>query len=105
MPIPPVTMRFAAPAALLLALACFPGVRAQANAIAVEQANLEALLDNAITAVRNNDTATACQLRTQALGILANNFNAFVAAYPTNNWSDLQTSLQDSVNACQAKGY
>jgi hypothetical protein len=105
MPVGPVTIRFAAPAALLLALACLPGVRAQGNAIAVEQANLQALLDNAITAIRNNDTATACQVRSQALGILTNNFNAFVAAYPTNNWSDLQTSLQDSVNACQAKGY
>ena len=93
------------PAAFLLALACIPSVQAQANNIAIQQANLQALLDNAITAIRNNDNATACQLRGQALGILTNNFDAFAAAYPTNNWNDLQASLQDSVTACQAKGY
>ena len=96
--------RFACPATLLLALASLPGIHAQTDPIAAAQANLQALLDNSITAVRNNDTATACQLRSQALGILTNNLNAFVAAYPTNNWSDLQTSLQGSVNACQAQG-
>ena len=95
--------RLTLPAAVLLALACIPGVHAQANNIAIQQANLQALLDNAITAIRNNDNATACQLRSQALGILSNNFAAFAAAYPTNNWSDLQTSLQDSVTACQAR--
>ena len=73
------------PAAFLLALACIPSVQAQANNIAIQQANLQALLDNAITAIRNNDNATACQLRGQALGILTNNFDAFAAAYPTNN--------------------
>ena len=98
-------IRFALPAAGLLAVACLPGVRGQVNAIAVEQANLQALLDNAITAVRNNDQATACQLRGQALGILTTNFDALSGAYPTNNWNDLKTSLQDSVNACQATGY
>ena len=92
-------------AAFLLGLACIPSVYAQPNNIAIQQANLQALLDNAITAIRNNDNAMACQLRGQALGILTNNFDGFAAAYPTNNWSDLQASLQDSVSACQAKGF
>jgi hypothetical protein len=93
------------PAALLLAFACIPSVHAQPSPIALQQANLQALLDNAITALRNNDNAAACQLRSQALGILTNNSEAFAAAYPTNNWGDLQASLQDSVTDCQAKGY
>jgi len=97
--------RLSLPAACLLAVACIPSVHAQANTIAIQQANLQALLDNAITAIRNNDNATACQLRGQALGILTENCNAFAAAYPTNDWSDLQASLQDSVTACQAKGF
>ncbi len=96
--------RLTIPAAFLLALTCIPSIHAQPNNIAVQQANLQALLNDAITAIRNNDTATACQLRIQALGILTNNFNAFVAAYPRNNWNSLQASLQDSVNACQAGG-
>jgi len=91
-------------AACLLGFACIPGVQAQPNTIAIQQANLQSLLDNAITAIRNNDNTTACQLRGQALGILTNNFDAFAAAYPANNWSDLQTSLQDSLRACQADG-
>ena len=77
--------------------------QAQSN-IAVQQAELQSLLDNVITAIRNNDKATACQLRSQALAILSPNLDAFTAAYPDNNWVDLQTSLQDSVNSCQAKG-
>ena len=41
----------------------------------------------------------------QAAGILAANFQAFEAVFPANNWSDLQTSLQGSLNSCGAKGY
>lgn len=100
-----VTSRRTLPAALLLALACIPNVHAQPDPVALQQANLQALLNNAITALRDNDNATACQLRSQALGILTNNFDAFAAAYPTNNWGDLRASLQDSVSGCQAKGY
>ena len=103
-PIPRLMKRLALPASFLLALACIPSVHAQPNNIAAQQANLQALLNDAITAIRNNDNATACQLRIQALGILSDNFNAFVAAYPRNNWNSLQASLQDSVNACQAAG-
>jgi hypothetical protein len=97
--------RLSLPVPFLLALACIPSVHAQANNIFIQQANLQGLLDNAITATRNNDKATACQLRGQALGILSNNFDAFAAAFPTNNWNDLQASLQDSVTGCQAKGF
>lgn len=97
--------RLSLPAACILALACIPSVHAQANTIAIQQANLQALLNSAITAMRNNDNTTACQLRGQALGILTENLNAFAAAYPANNWVDLQASLQDSVTACQVKGY
>jgi hypothetical protein len=38
------------------------------------------------------------------LGILNANLQAFQALYPSNNWADLQMSLQDSGNSCQAKG-
>jgi hypothetical protein len=92
------------PLALCFVALSAVSVRAQPNDIAIQQANLQALLDNAITAIRNNDNATACQLRSQALGILGPNLNAFMAAYPGNNWPDLQTSLQDSLSTCQAKG-
>ncbi len=87
-------------ASLSLVLISSAALRAQPNDISLQQSTLQSLLDNAITAIRNNDNATACQLRSQALGILNQNFDAFSAAYPTNNWSDLQASLQGSVNAC-----
>jgi len=70
----------------------------------VQQQNLQSLLNSAVVALRNNDQASACQLRSQALGILSSNVEAFAAAYPSNNWSDLQTSLQGSVNKCTARG-
>jgi hypothetical protein len=87
-------------ASLSLVLISSAALRAQPNDISLQQSTLQSLLDNAITAIRNNDNASACQLRSQALGILNQNFDAFSAAYPTNNWSDLQASLQGSVNAC-----
>lgn len=90
-------------AGFLASLLSAVGAQAQSN-IAVQQAELQSLLDNVITAIRNNDKATACQLRGQALAILSPNMDAFRAAYPDNNWVDLQTSLQDSVTSCQAKG-
>lgn len=87
-----------------LILATITSVRAQSDDLALQQATLQSLLNNAITAIGNNDNATACQLRSQALSILNANFNGFAAAYPSNNWGDLQASLQGSVNACAAKG-
>ena len=96
--------RLTLPAALVLALAWISSASAQSNTITIQQANLQALLDNTITAIRNHDTAMACQLRSQALVILTKNFAAFAAAYPANDWSDLRVSLQNSVNACQSKG-
>ena len=92
------------PALLGIAMAGV-SVQAQPIDIAVQQANLQNLLDNTITAIRNNDQATACQLRRQALSILSPNLNAFTATYPANDWSDLQTSLQNSISACQATGF
>ena len=87
------------------ALTCLGALSVQAQPnVAIQQAELQSLLDNVITAIRNNDAASACQQRRQALAILSPNLEAFSAAYPANNWSDLQTSLQDSVNACQAQG-
>lgn len=91
-------------AAFPLILVMIGGVRAQSNDVIAQQSMLQSLLDNAIVAVRNNDKVSACQLRSQALGILNTNFNAFVMAFPSNNWSDLQTSLQNSINRCSAKG-
>lgn len=91
-------------AAVSLVLVTIAGVRAQPNDIYYQQNNLQSLLNNALIAVRNNDNVTACQLRSQALALLTANFNAFLAAFPNNNWGDLQTSLQDSVNQCNAKG-
>lgn len=75
------------------------------SAISAQQESLQNLLNSAIVAIQNNDEAGACQLRSQAFTILNNNYNAFVAAYPTNNWSDLQTSLQGSLNRCATKGF
>ena len=91
-------------AAAFLIASSATSIRAQPNDIAIQQANLQDLLNNAITALRNNDKATACQFQTQALGILSPNLAGFIANHPTNNWTDLQASLQDSVNACQAEG-
>ena len=89
-------------ASLPLVLVTSAALRAQPNDIALQQATLQSLLNNAISAMRNNDKATTCQLQSQALGILNQNFDAFSAAYPTNNWTDLQASLQGSVSACAA---
>lgn len=70
-----------------------------------QQQTIQALLNDAIVAIQANQDAQACALRSQALTILNNNFEAFVAVFPANNWSDLQTSLQGSVAQCGAKGY
>ena len=69
-----------------------------------QQQTLQGLLDQAIVAIRQNDQATACRLRGQALNILNTNLQAFQAAFPANNWSDLQTSLQGSLVSCGANG-
>ncbi|MFZ9269648.1 MAG: hypothetical protein ACO23C_00210 [Prochlorococcaceae cyanobacterium] len=69
---------------------------------AEQQQAVQGLLNNAIVAVRQNDQAAACNLRSQALGILNANFAAFEALYPANNWSDLQVSLQGSLRKCAA---
>ncbi|MBM5800398.1 MAG: hypothetical protein FJ077_06075 [Cyanobacteria bacterium K_DeepCast_35m_m2_023] len=70
-----------------------------------QQQNLQQLLNGALSAIRNDDPATACQLRRQALAILNANLDPFMATYPTNNWADLQISLQGSVNKCTAQGF
>lgn len=72
--------------------------------VASQQQQMQSLIDGALMAIRNNDPVTACNQRMEALGILNANIQAFQALYPSNNWSDLQISLQDSVNRCQAKG-
>jgi hypothetical protein len=65
-----------------------------------QQQTLQGLLNDAIVAVRQNDPASACNLRGQALSVLNANFAAFQALYPTNNWSDLQVSLEGSLRKC-----
>ncbi len=72
--------------------------------VASQQQQMQDLIDGALMAIRQNDPVTACNLRTQAVGILNANLQAFQVLYPSNNWVDLQISLQDSVNRCQAKG-
>jgi hypothetical protein len=72
--------------------------------VASQQQQMQDLIDGALMAIRQNDPVTACNLRTQAVGILNANLQAFQVFYPSNNWLDLQISLQDSVNRCQAKG-
>lgn len=69
-----------------------------------QQQELQALLDQAIVAIRQNDPATACRLRGQALNILSANMQGFQAVFPANNWNDLQTSLQGSLMRCGANG-
>lgn len=88
------------------ALSPLPGLTQMggSGSIADQQQTLQGLLNNAIVALRNNDAASACQLRSQALNLLMANFNAFTLAYPTNNWSDLQRSLEGSLSKCAAKG-
>jgi cytochrome c556 len=95
-------------AALVLSLSAASPALAQGNgaeAIAEQQQLMQNLLNNAIVAIENNDQPQACALRRQAAGILATNVQGFEAVFPANNWSDLQTSLQGSLNSCAAKGY
>ena len=93
----------------LFTAALFSGAAAVAqpapgSAVVDQQQALQALLDQAIVAIRQNDAATACRLRGQALNILNSNIQAFQAAFPANDWSDLQTSLQGSLVSCGANG-
>ena len=105
-----VLSRFAAvlPATLLAAgFSAWVPVRAQSfdpAYVAAQQQQMQGLLNNAITAIRQDDPVTACNLRGEAFGILNANFQAFQVMFPNNNWNDLQVSLQDSLNRCQAKG-
>lgn len=99
------------PSALALAACCLLAAPVPAgaqsydpNLVASQQQQLQSLIDGALVAIRNDDPVTACNLRTEAAGILQANLEAFQAFYPSNNWADLQVSLQDSVNRCQAKG-
>ena len=69
-----------------------------------QQQLLQSLLNNAIVAVRQNDEATACNLRGQAMNVLNANLPAFQALYPANNWSDLQVSLAGSLSKCSPQG-
>lgn len=96
-------------AAAALGLLASMGVPALAQSAAdtpiwVQQQTLQNLLNSAVVALRSDDQTSACQLRSQALDILNTNLAGFAAAYPSNNWSDLQTSLQGSVNKCTARG-
>ena len=101
-------MRQALAALLGTALASAPWAAlaqsSQGPSIVDQQQTLQTLLNGATTAVRNNDPVTACQLRSQALEVLNANFTAFSAAFPANDWSDLQRSLQGSVRKCGAQG-
>jgi hypothetical protein len=97
-------MRRHAFAGFCLGLLAIVSAEAQPYDLAVQQSTMQGLLNDAITAIRNDDMATACQRRSQALAILNTNYQGFVSVYPTNNWSDLQASLQGSVNECVAKG-
>jgi hypothetical protein len=95
-------------AAVALSLSAASPAWAQGNgpeAIVEQQQLMQNLLNNAIVAIRNNDQPQACALRRQAAGILTANFQAFEAVFPANDWSDLQVSLQGSLNTCAAQGY
>ncbi|MEB3235286.1 MAG: hypothetical protein VKM98_07650 [Cyanobacteriota bacterium] len=101
-------MRFVA-LALSLGWLSWAGASALAQpadntSIPAQRQNLQNLLDSTITALRDNDLSSACQFRRQSLAILDANLDGFAALYPANNWSDLQRSLQGSVNKCAAKG-
>ena len=95
-------------AALAISASALNPALAQGNPppeVLAQQQQLQSLLDDAIVAVRADNEAQACSLRTQALAILTNNLQAFQAVFPANDWSDLQTSLQGSVARCSAKGF
>lgn len=70
-----------------------------------QQQMLQSLLNNAIVAIQANNEAQACSLRSQAISILNANIQGFQAVFPANNWSDLQTSLEQSMAHCAAKGF
>ncbi|MEB3173561.1 MAG: hypothetical protein VKL97_06805 [Cyanobacteriota bacterium] len=94
--------------ALLLPLITASAVKAQnydPQVTAEQQQTLQSLLNSAIVALRQNDPASACNLRSQALSILNANLAAFEALFPANNWSDLQVSLQGSLRKCAADGF
>ena len=93
--------------ALLLPLIAASAVRAQTydpQMTADQRQTLQSLLDNALVAIRQNDQASACNLRGQAMDVLTANLAAFQALFPANNWADLQVSLQDSLRKCAAQG-
>lgn len=92
---------------LLLPWIAVAAVRAQTfdpQVTADQQQTLQTLLNNALVAIRQNDQASACSLRGQAMAVLNANLAAFQALYPANNWSDLQVSLQGSLRRCAAQG-
>lgn len=94
-------------ALVLLPLITVSAVRAQTfdpQATAEQQQVLQNLLNNALAALRQHDSASACSLRAQALTVLNANQAAFQALYPANNWSDLQVSLQGSLRNCAPQG-
>ena len=93
--------------ALLLPLIAVSAARAQTydpQVTGQQQQTLQSLLNSALVAIRQNDQATACTLRTQALQVLNANLSAFQALYPANNWSDLQVSLEGSLRKCPPPG-
>ncbi|MBM5794581.1 MAG: hypothetical protein FJ049_00410 [Cyanobacteria bacterium M_surface_7_m2_037] len=94
-------------AALLLSASAFTPALAQdvPPELVAQQQQLQSLLNGAIVALRANNKPQECSLRSQALAILNTNIQGFEAAFPANNWSDLQTSLQGSVAHCSAKGF
>ena len=95
-------------AALAISASALHPALAQGNPppeVLAQQQQLQSLLDDAIVAVRADNEAQACSLRSQTAAILNANMEAFAAVFPTNNWSDLQTSLQGSLARCSAKGF
>jgi len=91
----------------LLPLLTLSAVRAQSfdpQVTADQQQTLQALLNNALVAIRQNDQASACNLRGQAMDVLTANLAAFQVLFPANNWADLQVSLQGSLRKCAAQG-
>lgn len=74
------------------------------GSVAAERQRLQEVLDAALLEIENNQAARACELRSEALGIVNDNFDRFEAAYPKSNWRSLQSSLEGSVKKCEARG-
>jgi len=73
-------------AALLLSASAFTPALAQdvPPELVAQQQQLQSLLNDAIVALRANNKAQECSLRSQALAILNTNIQGFEAAFPAN---------------------